>query len=136
MKKIFNWKLGVVLLLAVAGYFAYGEVYFRITGKHLNPDAIVDIKGDSMSPTYTDGQLVVYSKNNVKPKVGDVVVVYCPDKCEIDELIIKRVAVIDENDCWEIQGDNKLNSLDSDKYGKLCPDDRYVYGIVHKTLDN
>ncbi|HVT11220.1 MAG TPA: signal peptidase I [Fimbriimonadaceae bacterium] len=67
--------IGLVSILA-AGYF-------------VQPYRPVIVKGQSMEPTFEDGQLVFAVKEHRKPKVGDVVLV------EKDgALLIKRVSMV------------------------------------------
>lgn len=50
--------------------------------------APVHVSGDSMEPTYSDGQWLLEIKPNQEYKTGDVIVFYAPKK---DKKLIKRV---------------------------------------------
>ena len=82
---------------------------------------IVNIVGDSMSPTFVNGDkiLISYIPYLVKViKEGDIVVAKSP-KDNIN--IIKRITKI-KNNLYYIEGDNKKFSKDSNNFGYIKKD--------------
>lgn len=79
------------------------------------------VVGDSMYPTYRNGQtlLVLMSRNF---KVGDVVVAF-----QNKQHVLKRITAMKDGRVF-IEGDNKSSSTDSREYGWL--QDRLVNGKV------
>lgn len=89
--------------------------------KYLFP--AIQVVGDSMYPTYKDGEVIfgtrLYRKS--KLKVGDVILYHSPD--EEGKVVIKRIATIDtfgKNNkrlAFYCLGDNSECSHDSRYYG-------------------
>ncbi|MDO8265683.1 MAG: S26 family signal peptidase [Candidatus Saccharibacteria bacterium] len=79
------------------------------------------VVGDSMSPTLTDGQLILLYKTR-KFKVGDVVVAFMNHR-----EVVKRIIEM-SNGYVFLEGDNKNHSTDSREHGKLI--DRHVIGKI------
>lgn len=67
------------------------------------------IQGNSMLPTYYNGQIVIINKFDRDYKVGDVVVFRCDD---LDSILIKRVDKI-SSEGFFVLGDNYAESVDS-----------------------
>ena len=61
--------------------------------------APVVIKGDSMSPSLSDGEIIVISKIHKTPDVGDIIVYKKPDETNVK--VIKRVIGV-EGDIFEL----------------------------------
>lgn len=79
------------------------------------------IAGDSMHPTYTDGEYVLVRKVHLKHKIveGEV---YAIHRRDTNEYIIKRVTHllnVSPNQYLFVEGDNEEVSLDSRHYGYL-----------------
>lgn len=84
---------------------------------------IFKVAGDSMSPTLTDGDVILISpKASIVP--GDIVVAKHPYKQSVK--ILKRVAAIDENGRYSLEGDNPDESSDSRTFGTLPIE--YIHG--------
>tara|TARA_B100000427_G_scaffold315239_1_gene309137 strand:- start:161 stop:451 length:291 start_codon:yes stop_codon:yes gene_type:complete len=76
-----------------------------------------DVKGNSMFPTFKDGDSICFEKfNNHKININDIVVCKHPFKTDFN--IIKRVTKIREKKLF-IEGDNKdiFSSEDSHNFG-------------------
>lgn len=89
---------------------------------------LVNVCGNSMLPTYHDGEIVfstrIFRKNKIKP--GDVMVFRHPTVR--DRLLIKRVDKVFKNNHGEIQsiyflGDNAPDSYDSRNFGYVLIND-------------
>lgn len=89
---------------------------------------LVNVCGNSMLPTYQDGEIVfstrIFRKNKIKP--GDVMVFRHPTVR--DRLLIKRVDKVFKNNHGEIQsiyflGDNAPDSYDSRNFGYVLMKD-------------
>jgi signal peptidase I len=76
------------------------------------PLALYRVSGESMTPAYHPGDMVV-GWRWYKPKVGQVVVVKVNDR-----LVIKRVTEFINNRVW-LEGDNLEASTDSRVFGWL-----------------
>lgn len=82
---------------------------------------LIQVKGDSMFPTYKDGEIIVgtrlYKKS--KLKVGDVVLFH--SNYDSDRIVIKRIDNIIKDGIKPkliyFLGDNSENSYDSRHYG-------------------
>ena len=81
---------------------------------------VIQVCGDSMYPTYRDGEFIVgtrlYRKRNLKK--GDVILYRSPT--DENRIVIKRVdrSTVDFNNLYfYCLGDNKENSYDSRMYG-------------------
>ncbi len=94
-------------------------------------------EGSSMEPTLQDEDEVVVNSER-KPQAGDILVFKCKTKCKEfpGEIMTKRLAQIDENNCYWLLGDNQEVSYDSRIFGKLCPQDLEVYGVVTDVIRN
>ena len=90
--------------------------------KTSNDSCYVTIKGDSMWPTFTDGEELVcdlssYEKNN--PKIGDIVLSIHPLKPSV--MVVKRISGIDAEGRIFLKGDNPdpIASTDSHAFGMV-----------------
>lgn len=86
---------------------------------------LVNVCGDSMYPTYHDGELLFSHRifNKKKLKSGDVIVYKCPTD---NKVVIKRIERVDNmretNDpLFYCLGDNRDVSYDSRYYGAIEP---------------
>ena len=95
------------------------------------PFRVIAVSGSSMSPTYNNGDWLLFRKlrrpvaRNLQYLVGKVVVVEresYPGAC-----FIKRIIRADINGIW-VEGDNKKASTDSRQWGELAPSE--IVGIV------
>jgi signal peptidase I len=76
------------------------------------PVQLVVVEGDSMRPALEPGdRLVVLA---LSPRVGDVVAVRVDDR-----VIIKRVAVLEQDGAVTVLGDNAAASTDSRHFGPV-----------------
>lgn len=109
---------------------------------------IMFVDGESMLPTYQEGQFVGVNKTAywlTEPKVGDVVIAR---SLSSNKLVIKRLAgvpgttitlrtgqeyTLKENKYY-LRGDNRPISLDSDTYGPITRD--RILGIVIPQREN
>lgn len=94
-------------------------------------DFHVIIRGDSMWPTFSDGEKLTasnVSKNNLT--VGDIVVSKHPLKSDV--VIVKRIKKMLMDEQIFLQGDNPdpLASEDSHNFGPVCIN--LVIGIINK----
>ena len=86
---------------------------------HLFP--FIQVIGESMFPTYLDGEVIVGTKlyRKSKLKVGDVVLYKCPT--DLKKVVIKRIETIRKSYHGDLQfycvGDNLDHSYDSRDYG-------------------
>ena len=89
----------------------------------------VEVRGDSMSPNYNDGDWLLFRLLPAKSKsgklvgklVGKVVLIQRQSQVGTDFLQVKRVIRVDESNetkFW-VEGDNKANSTDSRSWGAL-----------------
>ena len=84
---------------------------------------IFKVAGDSMSPTFKDGDAVMVSPDTrVAP--GDIVLAKHPYKQSVK--MLKRVTSIDENGRYSLAGDNPDESTDSRTFGTVPIE--YIYG--------
>ena len=74
------------------------------------PVGFYRVSGESMLPTYRDGDLLLGWRWFV-PKPGQVVVAHTPER-----YIIKRVKKVEGVEVW-LEGDNTMVSTDSRSYG-------------------
>ena len=84
----------------------------------------VEVRGDSMSPNYNDGDWLLFRLLPAKVRVGKVVLIQRQSQVGTDFLQVKRVIRVDKsNESNEIkfwvEGDNKENSTDSRSWGAL-----------------
>lgn len=97
----------IFVIIAVIALFIVGVIIFLFP--------IVQVIGDSMYPTYKDGEYLHGYRLFSKIKVGDVVV--CKLNRKGEKLsVIKRIAEIKGDEVF-ILGDNSEVSYDSREYG-------------------
>ena len=94
----------------------------------------VEVRGDSMSPNYNDGDWLLFrllpakskAKSKVNELVGKVVLIQRESEFGTDFLQVKRVTQVhndnDETRIW-VEGDNKSASTDSRNWGALDSDE-------------
>ena len=93
----------------------------------------VVISGESMWPTFADGDEVLFeSFNDQCLEVGDIVVASHPLKSNIN--IVKRIAVIDKNERIHLEGDNPdpLASEDGHNFGPI--NKAGIYALLPKHM--
>ena len=86
----------------------------------------VEVRGDSMSPNYNDGDWLLFrllpAKSKADELVGKVVLIQRRSNLGEDFLQVKRVIKVhnhnDEIEIW-VEGDNKEKSTDSRTWGAL-----------------
>ena len=92
----------------------------------------VEVRGDSMSPNFNDGDWLLFRLLPAKSKsgklvgklVGKVVLIQRQSQVGTDFLQVKRVVKVNESNesnetkIW-VEGDNKANSTDSRSWGAL-----------------
>ena len=86
----------------------------------------VEVRGDSMSPNYNDGDWLLFrllpAKSKANELVGKVVLIQRLSNLGEDFLQVKRVIKVhnhnDEAQIW-VEGDNKEKSTDSRSWGAL-----------------
>lgn len=83
---------------------------------------VVTVRGDSMAPTYADGDRLLAHRTTRRPEIGTVVVFRTPAEFhgrpgEVPALLIKRV-VAQDCDSVTVRGDNPV-SLDSRHFGAV-----------------
>ena len=88
----------------------------------------VEVRGDSMSPNFNDGDWLLFRLLPAKSKsdklVGKVVLIQRQSQCGTDFLQVKRVIRVDETNksnetkFW-VEGDNREKSTDSRSWGAL-----------------
>ena len=85
----------------------------------------VEVRGDSMSPNFNDGDWLLFRLLPAKSKsgklVGKVVLIQRQSQVGTDFLQVKRVVKVDETNetkFW-VEGDNKSASTDSRSWGAL-----------------
>jgi phage repressor protein C with HTH and peptisase S24 domain len=77
---------------------------------------LIRVCGNSMSPTYRDGQFLVSTTLFKRYTVNSVYVFYSPFSGQI---VIKRLVRVEENGDLYFEGDNTLDSTDSRTYGAV-----------------
>lgn len=77
------------------------------------PFGLFRVSGESMLPTYQSGNLLLGWRWAIRPKVGDIVVVFIENRS-----LIKRISAID-GDQIEVHGDNVSFSTDSRSFGPI-----------------
>jgi signal peptidase I len=90
----------------------------------------VEVRGDSMSPNYNDGDWLLFrllpAKSKADELVGKVVLIQRRSNLGEDFLQVKRVIKVhnhnDEAQIW-VEGDNKDKSTDSRSWGALDSDE-------------
>jgi signal peptidase I len=84
----------------------------------------VELRGDSMSPNFNDGDWLLFRLLPAKVRVGKVVLIQRQSQVGTDFLQVKRVIKADESNetnetkFW-VEGDNKSASTDSRSWGAL-----------------
>ena len=86
----------------------------------------VEVRGDSMSPNYNDGDWLLFrllpAKSKADELVGKVVLIQRRSNLGEDFLQVKRVTKVhndtNETEIW-VEGDNKEKSTDSRTWGAL-----------------
>ncbi|MEZ6186956.1 MAG: nickel-type superoxide dismutase maturation protease [Planctomycetota bacterium] len=92
------------------------------------------VTGESMLPSYVDGELVWVDRRayrGARPVAGDVVLARHPYR--VDVLLLKRVALVAADGSCELRGDNPQASTDSRSFGRV-PLER-ILGRVSGSLD-
>jgi len=95
------------------------------------PFRAIAVSGASMSPTYNDGDWLLFrslapqTAKQLQNLVGKVIVI--ERKSYAGVLLIKRVVRIDGSGIW-VEGDNKEASTDSRNWGALSPTE--ICGVV------
>ncbi len=84
----------------------------------------VELRGDSMAPTYNEGDWLLFigRRANLESLVGKVVLIRRASGAGSDFLQIKRVIRIDAGSVW-VEGDNKESSTDSRSWGAISSDE-------------
>ena len=80
---------------------------------------IIQVVGDSMYPTYRDGEIIFGTRffRKSKLKIGDVIVYKSPRE---DRTVIKRIAYMSaDSKFFYCLGDNADHSYDSRHYGSV-----------------
>ena len=78
----------------------------------------VELRGDSMSPNFIDGDWLLFRLLPANVRVGKVVLVQRQSDLGTDFLQVKRVTKVNEVGIW-VEGDNKSASTDSRSWGAL-----------------
>ena len=94
---------------------------------------LIQVVGDSMYPTYLDGEIIfgtrIYRKS--KLKVGEVIVYHSPNE---NRIVIKRIADIKKfrgETFYYCLGDNADHSYDSRYYGSI-PSKSIVCRVINQ----
>lgn len=90
------------------------------------------VSGQSMEPTFIDGDWVIYVSHK-NPELGDIISFDCFHKCDLNGQTVhpvKRIIKIDDKGNYWLEGDNKENSYDSRYYGWLSPSDIRITGLI------
>ena len=88
------------------------------------PYRTIAVSGASMSPTYNDGDWLLFrtvellNASGLRPLIDKVVVIERESFPGV--LLIKRVIRIDSSGIW-VEGDNKEASTDSRNWGAITP---------------
>jgi nickel-type superoxide dismutase maturation protease len=91
---------------------------FRTFFLRLSPLYQYNISGNSMSPTFSAGDIIFVNRLSylfVRPQVDDIVALHDPRDGKV---LIKRIIKI-EGKGYFIQGDNKNSSTDSRVFGMI-----------------
>lgn len=130
MKKILEYFFTLIFLLA-----SFLICFQLIKNKKEQQNIITFIgEGKSMEPTFYDGEVLKVNKEK-KPREGDVIIFECLN-CDLpageNNVMAKRLQLINKENCYWVEGDNKEISLDSrdSKIGWLCPKDINLLGVV------
>lgn len=113
---------------------AIGVVSVCAITYHLFP--LIQVVGDSMHPTYVNGEIIVGTRlyRKSKLKKGDVIVYKSPE----DRIVIKRINEIEESfkrrDFFCL-GDNLDHSYDSRYYGFISSED-LVCKVINQRRNN
>lgn len=115
--EVFIIVVSILLLLSLVIYFIF---------------PIISVSGNSMYPTYKDGEILIGTMifNRNKLKIGDVVVYRSPSD---DRLVIKRITdiLLDyKHTYFFFEGDNKEDSYDSRNYGYV-----HIDNLVCKVIN-
>lgn len=115
--EVFIIVVSILLLLSLVIYFIF---------------PIISVSGNSMYPTYKDGEILIGTMifNRNKLKIGDVVVYRSPSD---DRLVIKRITdiLLDyRHTYFFFEGDNKEDSYDSRNYGYV-----HIDNLVCKVIN-
>ena len=86
------------------------------------------VSGDSMTPTFENGQFILMDPEPPSISEGDIVICQHPTQ---DLEMVKRVVIIEEGRFF-VQGDNKERSSDSRQFGWLTRE--HIVGVVVSTL--
>jgi signal peptidase I len=90
----------------------------------------IEVRGDSMSPNYNDGDWLLFrmlpAKSKANGLVGKVVLIQRESEFGTDFLLVKRVTQVSRRNneiaIW-VEGDNKEKSTDSRSWGPLNSDE-------------
>lgn len=104
MKKSANQIPYIVLLLIVVFMSLVCSIFFV---------QLLLIQGDSMEPTYHNGQLVLLSKTAKSFSRGDCVLFYSP---ELDHMLVKRIVAIPGDSVRISDGTLYINEVPSSPY--------------------
>ena len=101
-------------------YFIVGAVLFLAFMYYTFP--IIEVIGDSMYPTYKNGEIIIGCRlfRKSKLKKGDVIVYYSPTDLAVKRKVIKRIDSTVrylEKPFFYCLGDNADESYDSRYYG-------------------
>ena len=85
---------------------------------------VVELRGDSMAPTYNEGDWLLFIgfPANAKSLLGKVILIRRASGAGSDFLQIKRAIRFDGANIW-VEGDNKESSTDSRSWGAISSDE-------------
>lgn len=116
-------KILLVIIFSLLSIVIAVILFFKFIDNHS-----IILEGSSMEPNYHNGDTLFFNPIHLSPKIGDAIIFDClANKCmsSADTNIegrFKRITAINDN-CYWVEGDNRLESNDSNDYGWLCPSD-------------
>jgi signal peptidase I len=135
-KKIVSWghqhKALLAVILILAALLVCIDIYDVTTYGRAIP--IVMVEGNSMNPTYHDGQLVtVYTLDKEQPVLGDVIV-YMAHGINGRGYVAHRIVEANPDGTFITQGDNNYGTDQAMliNYGNVTPSQ--IYGVVGGAL--